>query len=360
MELLSDFDASDPVSQVLRLLRIRSTVYCRSVMGAPWGFGVEPHGNPAFHVVTAGSCWLEVDGDSEPIALETGDLVILPIGSRHWMRDDPDSPATELEEILTDTPLDEHHRLHYGGGGRETGLLCGGFALDGGHAHAILRALPPALCVRGVGGHPIPWLAATLELLNAETASDAPGSEEVVSRLADALLTQALRVALTELESSNGGGVRALGDPQIAEAIELIHREPERAWAVGEVASEVALSRSAFAARFRQLVGESPKRYITRTRLAHAAALLHKTNAPIAEIAVRAGYASEFSFGRAFKRTFGVAPGAYRGGPKGVPGLSPVRDAAGVGTAGPTRLSRRRASGRVQVIEEATRRGYAP
>lgn len=181
VELLSDRDASDPVSQVLRLLRVRSSVYCRSVMGAPWGFGVEPHGNPAFHVVTAGSCWLEVHGDPQQIPLETGDLVILPIGSRHWMRDDPDSPATELEEILSETPLDDHHRLHYGGSGQKTGLLCGGFALDGGHAHPILRALPPALRVRGIDGRPVPWLAATLELLNAETASDAPGSEEVVS-----------------------------------------------------------------------------------------------------------------------------------------------------------------------------------
>jgi AraC family transcriptional regulator, alkane utilization regulator len=328
MELLSDFDASDPVSQVLRLLRIRSTVYCRSVMRAPWGFGVEAHGNPAFHVVTSGNCWLEVDGDPEHIPLCAGDLVILPTGPRHWMRDHPDSPATELEEILADTPLDGHHRLHYGGGGRRTGLLCGGFAVDGGHAHPILRALPAALRIHGVEGHPVPWLAATLALLNAETASGAPGSEEVVSRLADALLTQALRVALAELESSEGGGVRALGDPQIAAAIELIHQEPERAWGIGEVASEVALSRSAFAARFRELVGESPKRYITRTRLAHAAALLHNTDAPIAEIAVRAGYANEFSFGRAFKRTFGVAPGAYRGEPNGVPGLRPAPDGA--------------------------------
>src|ERR687887_2424363 len=59
MDLLTDFNAADPVSEVLRAVRIRSTVYCRSVMGAPWGFGVMAHGNPAFHVVTAGGCWLE-------------------------------------------------------------------------------------------------------------------------------------------------------------------------------------------------------------------------------------------------------------------------------------------------------------
>lgn len=143
--------------------------------------------------------------------------------------------------------------------------------------------------------------------------ADAPGAEEVVARLADALLTQALRGALNELQSSDGAGLLAYRDRQIAAAIRLIHGQPERGWTVGELAREVALSRSTFSARFRQLVGESPLRYLTRTRLAHAATLLRTTDCSLAEIAARAGYATEFSFGKAFKRTFGIAPGAYRG-----------------------------------------------
>jgi AraC-like DNA-binding protein len=320
MDLLSDFDAPDPVSEVLRAVRIRSTVYCRSVMGAPWGFGVTAHGNPAFHVVTTGTCWLEVDGEPEQVPLAAGDLVVLPAGRRHWLRDDPATHATELEELLASTPLDEHRRLHHGGGGPRTGLLCGGFALEGG-AHPVLRVLPASVVIRGVEGHPVPWLAATLALLSAETASAAPGAEEVVGRLADALLAQALRVALAELQSSDGAGLLALRDRQTATAIELIHRRPDHAWTVGELAGEVALSRSAFSARFRQLVGESPKRYITRTRLARAATLLHQTDASLAEIALKVGYGSEFSFAKAFKRTFGIAPGTYRGQPRDVPGL---------------------------------------
>jgi transcriptional regulator GlxA family with amidase domain len=74
----------------------------------------------------------------------------------------------------------------------------------------------------------------------------------------------------------------------------------------------VSLSRSAFSARFRELVGESPLRYLTRTRLVHAAGLLHTSDAPLAQIAARVGYGTEFSFGKAFKRTFGIAPGVYR------------------------------------------------
>lgn len=323
VELLSEPDRGDAVNQVLRLVRVRSTVYCRSLMAAPWGFGVEAHGNPAFHVVTAGSCWLEVEDEPDQIALEPGDLVLLPAGKRHWVRDQPESHATELEEILADTQLDLHRRLHYGGSGPITTLLCGGFSLQSAGAHPILRVLPPFLRIRGRAGRPVPWLAATLRLLNAEVESDAPGAEEVVSRLADALLTQALRVALAELEGVHGISVRALGDRQIAAAIALIHSEPERRWTVGDLASEVALSRSAFSARFRHLLGESPKRYVTRTRLAHASTLLHQTDAPLAEIALRAGYSSEFAFSKAFKRVFGLAPGAYRGEPASVPGLTP-------------------------------------
>jgi AraC-like DNA-binding protein/mannose-6-phosphate isomerase-like protein (cupin superfamily) len=328
MELLTDFNASDPVSEVLRAVRIRSTVYCRSVMGAPWGFGVMAHGNPAFHVVTTGTCWLEVDGEPHQVPLATGDLVVLPTGRRHWLRDDPATPATELEEILATSPPDEHRRLHYGGHGPRTGLLCGGLVIEGGAAHPILRVLPTTVLIRGVDGHPVPWLAATLALLSAETAAAAPGAEEIVSRLADALLAQALRVALAELQSSDGAGVLALRDPQMSAAIERIHCRPDHAWSVGELAAEVALSRSAFSARFRQVVGESPKRYITRTRLAHAAALLHQTDASLAEIALKVGYSNEFSFAKAFKRTFGIAPGTYRGQQYAVPEPGHATDAA--------------------------------
>jgi AraC-like DNA-binding protein len=235
------------------------------------------------------------------------------------MRDDPATPATELEEMLATRPLDEHRRLHHGGRGARTALLCGGFVLQGGGGHPLLRALPAVLHIRGVAGRPAPWLAATLALLSAD--SDAPGAEEVVSRLADALLIQALRAALAELQSSDGPAVLALSDPAIASAIELIHGDPARGRTVGELAAHAALSRSAFSARFRELVGESPKRYITRTRLAHAATLLHKSDASLAEIAHEVGYGSEFSFAKAFKRAFGVAPGAYRGRSTEVPGV---------------------------------------
>src|SRR5262249_19528071 len=265
-----DLDATDRVSQILRGVRVRSAVYCRSVLRAPWGFGVKAHGNPAYHLITSGSCWLEVSGVQHQAQLAAGDLVVLPAGPRHWVRDHPATPAARLEDILASTPRDEHQRFNYGGSGPQTALVCGGFALDGSGQHPLLRALPATLVIRGSGGHSAPWLASTIALLSAETEANAPGAAEVFTRLADAMLTQALRRALADLQDADQDRVLALGDPQIAEAVALIHSQPGRAWMVAELAAQVGLSRSEFAARFRELISESPLRYVTRTRLARS------------------------------------------------------------------------------------------
>src|SRR5262249_50636179 len=99
-ERLSSSLASDSIDALLRVLRVSSTLLCRSKLGAPWGFGVRAHGLAAFHVVTAGDCWLQVDGDDGGMQLRAGDLAILPRGDTHWLRDDPDSPTLWLEDLL--------------------------------------------------------------------------------------------------------------------------------------------------------------------------------------------------------------------------------------------------------------------
>jgi AraC-like DNA-binding protein/mannose-6-phosphate isomerase-like protein (cupin superfamily) len=306
-----DLRAPDVVSDLLRAVRVRSSVYCRSHMGAPWGFGVEAHGNPSFHVVVRGRCWLTVDGEAEALPLRTGDLVVLPAGPRHWMRDAPGSPTPLLDDILA-TEWSGNGRLRHGGDGARTELVCGGFALEGDAADPILRALPPVLHVRSTESRPAPWVAAGLELLREISASEAAGAEAVLARLADAMLTQALRLGLAELAAEHPERVSALRDPQIARAVQLVHREPEQRWTVERLASAVGYSRSAFASRFRELVGEAPMAYVARTRLVRAATLLERPDLTLAQVARHSGYANEFSFSRAFKRAFGVPPGLYR------------------------------------------------
>jgi transcriptional regulator GlxA family with amidase domain len=184
--------------------------------------------------------------------------------------------------------------------------------LEGESVDPVLQVLPRVVHVSGANGAPVPWVAATLGLISAVTSSSVSGAEAVLARLAETMVMQALRLALAELASADPAQVEALRDPQIAAAIRLIHANPELAWTVEGLAAQVGYSRSAFASRFREVVGEAPIAYLTRSRLATAATLLDRTRMSIGEVARRAGYANEASFGRAFSRAFGVAPGRYR------------------------------------------------
>jgi len=284
-------------------------------MRAPWGFSVAAHGNPAFHFVSRGHCRLEVDGEGERL-LGAGDLVVLPRGPEHALRDKPGSPTLWLDEILADTPPDASGRLHHGGQGAPTELVCGGFVLDARAPRTLLDALPVVIHVRASNGEAAPWVAATLELAGSAAGSRSVGSASVLTRVSDALLAQALRVGLADVDRNR---VAALRDPHVARAVQLIHDDPSRRWTVSELARAVGYSRSAFAARFRELVGESPIAYATRTRLAFAASGLERLDTSVGEIARSVGYASESAFSRAFTRSFGVTPGAYRASPRTSP-----------------------------------------
>lgn len=139
-------------------------------------------------------------------------------------------------------------------------------------------------------------------------------AETVIRRLSEILFIQAVHSCLSADGEGNASWFRALKDPQIGQALVLILRQPGEPWSVESLASQVGLSRSAFSARFRQLVGEPPMQYLTRERLAKAAAALRNSPATLAEIAQSIGYDSEVAFSKVFKRYYAIAPGAYRQG----------------------------------------------
>ena len=114
--------------------------------------------------------------------------------------------------------------------------------------------------------------------------------------------------------SENVGKYKAFAAPiraGTAAALGAMHHRVEAPWTVASLAEEVGLSRSVFAARFTQLVGEPPLAYLTRLRMQKAAALL-RDGATLARVSQMTGYASEASFSHAFRQWAGVAPGAWR------------------------------------------------
>jgi len=310
MRTLGRFSDADGLSQLLLRLTVNSTLYCLSEVTAPWGFQVAARSSPAFHLLTAGSAWLEVEGQREPVRLAAGDLVILPRGEGHIVRDSPKSPVRWLDRILTETPPINGH-LSHGGGGQRSELLCGGFTVEKLTGRPLLEVLPTVVHLRGSGGRAPEWLVSLIRMIAVEMASTGPGSEAVVTRLTDALLAQALRQCLVDADRAAGGST-AVSDPQIARALRLIREHPDRQWTVPKMAAAVSLSRSAFAERFRAATGETPMQNLTRFRMARAAEYLRGSMAGIREIARATGYDSEVSVSKAFRRQFGTSPGSYR------------------------------------------------
>jgi AraC-like DNA-binding protein len=178
-------------------------------------------------------------------------------------------------------------------------------------ARNLIRALPPSILV-GADGSGAEWIQSTLRLLAAEARHPRPGGEAVITRLADIIVIQAIRAWLEADPSARTGWLGALRDPQIGRAIALVHADPARSWTVAALAEELAMSRSAFAARFTELVGEPVLQYITAWRMHLAFAALQDGDAAVAQLAEELGYRSEAAFARAFKRVIGTPPGAVR------------------------------------------------
>jgi AraC-like DNA-binding protein len=158
----------------------------------------------------------------------------------------------------------------------------------------------------------VEWMQSTLRLIAAEAAALHPGGEAVITRLSDILVIQAIRAWIARDPAGQTGWLGALQDPRIGRAMSLVHRDPAGPWSVATLARASAMSRSAFAARFTELVGEPVMRYVTRWRMHVALDWLQQDDASVAELAARLGYDSEAAFSRAFKRTVGMSPGAAR------------------------------------------------
>ena len=175
-----------------------------------------------------------------------------------------------------------------------------------------MRALTPVLHVRGLGEAPPPWLAVGLQFIALEVSHRRPAQQAILNRVGDILFMECIRDHVETVAEGSGNWLAALKDRALSTALALIHRDPQHNWTVPDLAREACLSRSAFAERFTQTLGEPPLTYLTRHRMRLAARQLAHSALPVGKVAEQVGYASEAAFSQAFKREHGLSPSLWR------------------------------------------------
>ncbi|MFP2958519.1 AraC family transcriptional regulator [Myxococcus sp. 1LA] len=302
----------DVVSEVLETLRLSTVLFGRFDLGAPWALRLPKKDNATFYVLAQGHMRLRVEGVDSTFHVSAGDVVLVPQGSPHVLDDGSRRTLASRDFIPAErlrSPVTGARRL--GGEGPVSTLITGCFRFNAGMQSPLLSSLPPAIHLSAREPQVASWLSSTVRLIDAESQARKPGSALVLGRLADVLLVQAFR-ARAESAAAEGAGLQALSDPTIGAALGLMHGRLSEPWTVERLAASVGVSRSGFAARFHQLVGEPPLQYLARWRMAKAAQWLRETQDTLPEVAERAGYVSPVAFNKAFKRWHGVGPGGYR------------------------------------------------
>jgi AraC-like DNA-binding protein len=316
----------DVLSDVLRAVRLTGAVYFDIDAGSPWA-GESPGAAEiaaavmpgiehvvSFHAVLSGSCWVALsDGSATALQLTAGDVVVFPGGAPNVMSSSLGMRgASDLAMYYRPIDGDLPFSLIQGGEGNErTRFVCGYLGCDARPFNPLLAALPPMLCARrpGEGGE---WVTDLLRLALAEGSNGRPGRETILAKLSELMFVEVIRRYVETLPAESRGWLSGLRDPQVGEALRLIHARPAESWTVDRLARQVGLSRTIFAKRFTDYVEVSPVQYIARWRLQLAGRMLEHAGVSIARAAAEVGYESEAAFNRAFKKIVGMPPGTWR------------------------------------------------
>src|SRR5438477_2234732 len=316
----------DALSDVLKSVRLEGAVYLNAEFTAPWciqaKFGLASvrarlagaEHVVFFHFLTEGGCKVRLADSAEVLDAAAGDLVLFAREDKHLMGSDLHlAPVEAASLIAADAAAGgDFIRMRHGGGGAATRFVCGYLACSRSVCRPLLEALPRVLRIPIGDGPTSALLRELLRVGVRESSALRPGAGSMLAKLSELMFVEALRHYAANLPPNGQGWLAGVRDAQVGRVLSLMHGEPGRAWTVDELAREVALSRSALAERFTELVGEPPMQYLMRWRLALAAQTLRSGGDAIARVAERSGYESEAAFNRAFKREFGMPPAAWR------------------------------------------------
>jgi AraC-like DNA-binding protein len=316
---------ADALSDVLRAVRLTGAVFFNLDVKAPWVAEtpsavecvpyVMPHAGYLieYHLVTRGDCWAGLIGE-EAVQLQTGDIIVFPRGDAHvlsskpGMRFKPDM-ANFAGADKTQLPF----QLQFGGEGpEEAGIVCGFLGCDARPFNPLLDALPRFLHLPATSPHRSTWLNHIVQAAVDESVNKRSGGESVLGRLSELMFIEVVRSYIQTLSNEETGWLAGLADRHIAAALNAMHGRPAQAWTLEDLAKTAALSRSAFAERFTQVLGQPPIQYLTEWRMHVATGLLANGKDGIAQIAAQVGYESEAAFSRAFKKLIGSPPAEWR------------------------------------------------
>lgn len=299
----------DALSQILSTVELAGSLYFPALFRARWGLAVPANTDVCrFHVVVEGGCLLTAGG--KEAWLERGDLALVPHGRAHGLQDEPETPLMDLGEALEAKRYPGTGLFEWGEDGAPCRLVCGHFAFDQEATHPLLEALPTLVHLKATPTYDFRWVDQVMRFMGEEMHSQRPGSELIAQRLSEILFVQVVR-HYGETSASPVPVLAALTEPRLSRALFAMHSELDRQWHLEDLAARAAMSRTAFAQRFTELIGSTPMKYLLSQRMNLAAKLL-RTGARSAEIAGRVGYRSEAAFARKFKLVHGVGPGEYR------------------------------------------------
>ncbi len=308
----------DALADVLKTIRLHSSTYFCSDFSPPWGMAVERGDDGLFHVVVDGECWLKVLGTDDSIHLKAGDIVAFPSGGAHSISDVKDGPtqpsAALVDKIMSGkNPFDAalQPAAAFDNTSPATTLLCGAFCYDTTVKHPFIRDLPCFIHIKAAEHNDLNWLNALTTTLAIEAKTPSPGSSVIVDRLSEVLFVQLMR-SFIENRPGAHDYLAALNDPQIGKSLNVIHDEKAAYWSVERLGEHVGMSRTAFTEKFSNLVGLSPKTYLTNWRMQKAKEQLQGSDLSMIAVAEQAGYSSEAAFSKAFKQFFEVTPGKVR------------------------------------------------
>ena len=315
--------SGDALSDMLSGMHLAGTVLFRAECREPWSVTTPDPTQIAgmlafrsrhivpFHVVASGSCRIVMAGRA-PVELAEGDAVLLPYGDGHELMGSEDIPSIPLGGLLPTLPWSSPCVLRHGGSGSVTKIICGFVQCDELLFHPVLRHLPALLHVSPDATPADAWLASTIRHTAAEALHGLPGSRNMLPRLTELMFVEILRKHMVRLSANEIGWFAAFKDSVAGAALRRLHAEPLREWSVERLASDIGVSRTVLGKRFKHFLGQPPMQYLAGWRLQLAAQQMKSSSLPMKSIADRSGYESEPAFNRAFKRHFGLPPGAWR------------------------------------------------